>query len=58
MTTLKALDGQVQMISGKGELFYSEAQRFVEELKKDSTASSHYTVISIIGPQSSGNKLN
>jgi polynucleotide 5'-kinase involved in rRNA processing len=54
MATLKALPDKLQMISGKGDFFYPQAESFVEELKKYSSASSQYTVISIIGPQSSG----
>lgn len=54
MATLKALPDKLQMISGKGDFFYPQAESFVEELKEYSSASSQYTVISIIGPQSSG----
>ena len=57
METPKALPVKMQMIDGNGAFFLSETEKFLEELKKSSSTSSHYTVISIIGRQSGGNEV-
>jgi hypothetical protein len=50
--------GPIQMISEESEFFSSDAQGFIEKLRmKFSSASTSYAVISIVGPQSSGNDV-
>jgi hypothetical protein len=57
MESLKALPDKIQMIDAKGEFLLSKTEEFLKDLKNPSSASSRYTVISIIGQQSGGNEI-